>query len=754
MTATNYPANKIYAIGDSHSLFWSGMAHPPLVSLEYDIQTPELSDEHFKVFHLGPCLAYNTNKLGSKNKSLEKTLYLLSSGLIPKTAIILCSFGEIDVRVHFLKKGMVGLSERLQSTVDSYLSFLSFLKGNGYAPICYGPVASQKDDWGLNSEFLRAGDEVARNRATVLFSQELKKQCEQSDIHFFSLLDLLLDDKSHTISDVYRDHCHISDKLYPTACELLFAALRDTTYHKKINIDEEYNACCGVQNSGFAPQVPSLNFDEVKKNTLSPRTNTLSPIKSNANSALEYAISRLKTVSPASLSELLASPEALPDWVQVAAPPLGNMDTDNFVQRYLIRNFNPARHLEFGTWKGEGVKRVIEECEASVWTINLWEGEQQLDGGCAYAQEASSLTNMTDGLEGYGKFVRTDAKSMIGIEYLEAGLGNRVNQIYSDSRLWRDEAYPDGFFDSAFVDGGHDAETARCDMYKALRLLRPGGLLLMHDFCPLPEVNAQHPNTVGVTSMVFEELENIKKMCDDVFWIEGTWLLCGIRRKETTETLKQKEQTKFKAMRDAARMLAETELTKATANGQNTQKPAGTKIAGNVYLYKKGLGQFEHSSDSRIDYENSTFTPGGAESHLTTRFFLLPEKIGGVQTLSIKFSFANSNFPSKYLCQIQDESYQTLAEFELAGQAAEEEHEVKIVGNPEAHARLLMKPEKNIVHTLPALIKIDTDSFSLAAQLAFENTILKHERHRTHQSKWFRIGRKLGLLKFLSPDEE
>ncbi len=196
---------------------------------------------------------------------------------------------------------------------------------------------------------------------------------------------------------------------------------------------------------------------------------------------------------------------------------------DARVLRYLFRNFAPRRHLEFGTWKGKGARRVLEECEdAVVWTVNLWEGEYKQDGTWAYAGKQD------------GKKVRTDAGGMIGIEYLQAGLGNRVNQIYSDSRLWDDTVYPDGFFDSVFVDGGHDAETSRADLYKALRLLRPGGLLLLHDFSPSGEVHAQFPSTAGVSCMVAEELENIAACCEEFFHVEDTWLFCAIRRREAT----------------------------------------------------------------------------------------------------------------------------------------------------------------------------------------------------------------------------
>ena len=52
----------------------------------------------------------------------------------------------------------------------------------------------------------------------------------------------------------------------------------------------------------------------------------------------------------------------------------------------VFREFRPMRHLEFGTWLGDGVLRCVEECLASVWTVNLLEGETKPDGQWAYGE--------------------------------------------------------------------------------------------------------------------------------------------------------------------------------------------------------------------------------------------------------------------------------------------------------------------------------------------------------------------------------
>src|SRR5437016_921791 len=117
------------------------------------------------------------------------------------------------------------------------------------------------------------------------------------------------------------------------------------------------------------------------------------------------------------------------------------MAADDEILRYVFRNFRPTRHLEFGTWLGDGVLRCVEECDATVWTINPLEGERLSDGSWAYAsretevpvgakQWSESLRTDTD------IWVRTDAYGLIGRKYLNAGWGKRVCQIYADSRDW------------------------------------------------------------------------------------------------------------------------------------------------------------------------------------------------------------------------------------------------------------------------------------------------------------------------------
>jgi len=209
-------------------------------------------------------------------------------------------------------------------------------------------------------------------------------------------------------------------------------------------------------------------------------------------------------------------------------------DDDSPIFRYLYRQLKPTRHLEFGTWKGTGAVYCLEECNATVWTINLLNGETLPDGRWAYA-DALGNPQSTAGLtvrsgRNNRVIVQSDARGSIGREYLERGFGHRVCQIYCDSTQWDDSNFPDGFFDSVLIDGGHDREVVMSDARKALRLVRPGGVVMWHDYCPDEDVLATCSSTKGVYEAIKQMNGALDQSLRDLFWIDPSWILIGVRR--------------------------------------------------------------------------------------------------------------------------------------------------------------------------------------------------------------------------------
>jgi FkbM family methyltransferase len=251
------------------------------------------------------------------------------------------------------------------------------------------------------------------------------------------------------------------------------------------------------------------------------------------------------TVSSVAIADLptkLGFSEAFEYPAESLARPLTEWDMerdDGPTLRYLYRNFRPRRHLEFGTWYGAGVLRVLEECDATVFTLNLPEGESKPSGEWAYGTTTpdveavpswveSRTTTTPDG--GTHTWYRTDSRGFIGSKYLERGLGHRVCQILCDSRQWDSSNYPAGFFDSAFIDGGHQYEVIESDTAKALHLVRPGGLILWHDYCPDPAVQSQSGSTRDVRAFIAKNRAHLMEQLSDLFWIQPSWLLVGIKK--------------------------------------------------------------------------------------------------------------------------------------------------------------------------------------------------------------------------------
>ena len=210
------------------------------------------------------------------------------------------------------------------------------------------------------------------------------------------------------------------------------------------------------------------------------------------------------------------------------------MDADDIILRQVFRQFRPLRHLEFGTWLGDGVMRCVEECDATVWTINLLQGETKPDGQWAYGELESNPQSVdvawSERQTYEGVYVRTDAYGQIGRKYLAAGFGKRVCQIYADSREWDTRAYPNGFFDTVLIDGGHTADIVENDTALAIKLTRPGGLVMWHDYCPDEAVLAACESPRAVVHYVATHDAELARYFERLIWVSPSWLLFGVRR--------------------------------------------------------------------------------------------------------------------------------------------------------------------------------------------------------------------------------
>lgn len=191
----------------------------------------------------------------------------------------------------------------------------------------------------------------------------------------------------------------------------------------------------------------------------------------------------------------------------------------------------PSRCLEFGTWAGESALECLKNSNATVWTINKLFGEYRVNGDSAYSNVPgdAEIIAWAEKMHIHGDrhgYYKTDAIGFVGRKYLEANYGHRVCQIYCDSEAWDTSNYPNGFFDTVFIDGGHKKETVLCDTRKAFPLLRSGGVMIWHDYLPIKGVCESSDGVIDA----IEELDDwLNDKFSRLVWIKDTMLLIGIK---------------------------------------------------------------------------------------------------------------------------------------------------------------------------------------------------------------------------------
>lgn len=210
---------QIVVIGDSHSRFFSGATPETEVTVHWD-ENGEFCynagpDRRFCSFKLGPALAFNLTR-GGATRALEKYKWL-SQNLLNKGDILICVFGEIDVRMHVFKHVTEEKSYKsvIDEICDHYVEFLKIVKEDGFHPIVWGPIASQKDEWRRLVDPPAIGAEQDRNMATEYFNQRMKKECDANGWGFMSIFESLIDGDYRTRAEYICDKCHLGSNAKP-----------------------------------------------------------------------------------------------------------------------------------------------------------------------------------------------------------------------------------------------------------------------------------------------------------------------------------------------------------------------------------------------------------------------------------------------------------------------------------------------------------------------------------------------------------
>jgi len=206
--------DTIVVLGDSHSLFFAGNDHLKTCKVGYCkgvINTGKERLERYSVLHLGPSLAYNTNKYGTTIRTLEKVDYLLRHQMVMPGDRVLCCFGEIDIRVHVMKHAAKNNGDEasvINKILSNYLEFLMYLRSKGVKLCCWGPVAQCR----VNDAHSCTGTQMDRNRATRYFTKQLSSLGQEKNFGVVSLFEEMIDHTLCTNESYLLDGFHLSQK--------------------------------------------------------------------------------------------------------------------------------------------------------------------------------------------------------------------------------------------------------------------------------------------------------------------------------------------------------------------------------------------------------------------------------------------------------------------------------------------------------------------------------------------------------------
>ncbi len=174
-----------------------------------------------------------------------------------------------------------------------------------------------------------------------------------------------------------------------------------------------------------------------------------------------------KKLPTVSVEELFPGTSQLAIQLQRTLPRVtGNVTMDELAAIAVIcRWLNPSVVFEFGTFNGRTTLNLAANtsAETKIYTLDLADP--------ATAQLATSQDD--------GDYHLRDGS---GSHFRDSEFRGKIEQLWSDSARF-DESRFHAQVDLVFVDGAHSIDYVRSDTTKALAMLKPGGVILWHDYC-------------------------------------------------------------------------------------------------------------------------------------------------------------------------------------------------------------------------------------------------------------------------------
>ena len=158
---------------------------------------------------------------------------------------------------------------------------------------------------------------------------------------------------------------------------------------------------------------------------------------------------------------------------------------------------DPNKIFEIGTFRGRTALNFAlnSASDCTIFTMDLSEEER-------LQMEGPSMADQT-----------IVTKSLTGIDYMDKGVDEKISQLFGNSLTFDFSPYF-GQMDLVFVDGAHHFDAVRSDTRNALKMIRPGGVILWHDWGNygdyndvirgvFKEIDPQHITQIEHTQLAF-----------------------------------------------------------------------------------------------------------------------------------------------------------------------------------------------------------------------------------------------------------
>jgi hypothetical protein len=221
---------RIYALGDSHVRFLAGRDETSALRNDRFGNWYERFSARIVGLHLGPALAHNANRPGTRTHAHERMIALIdgADGRLPRGARLLFCFGEIDCRFHVVRQSEargVPIAQVVDEICDSYIGLLETAARAGFRPAAWGPVAPTWAEGVRDPEHPVIGSFAQRLGATRRFHARMGALCAARGFGYLALLDELLDAGGVTDPRWFVDTIHLSQRARPLLHQLLAAAM-------------------------------------------------------------------------------------------------------------------------------------------------------------------------------------------------------------------------------------------------------------------------------------------------------------------------------------------------------------------------------------------------------------------------------------------------------------------------------------------------------------------------------------------------